>query len=76
MFQRVPLVTLHEKFQRCGRSTLNYIKNIDRECWLGSPYTLQVPAHPNSRCRALKFTKPSNLRQEGVTASIPHLMVL
>lgn len=76
MFQRVPLVTLHEKCQRCERCTLNYIKNVARECMLGSPYVLQVPTHPNSRCRVLKVTNPSNLREEGVTASLPHLMAL
>lgn len=76
MFLRVPFVTSRQKCQRPERCTLNYIKNIARECTLGSPYILRVPTHPNSRYRTLKVTKPSNLSEEGVTASLPHLMVL
>lgn len=70
------LMTLPEKCQRHERCTLHYIKNIARECTLASPYTLQEPTHPNSGCRVLNVTKPSNLGDKGLTASLPLLMAL
>lgn len=76
MFQRVPPVTLCEKCQRRERWTFNCVKNIARECMLGSTYILQLLAQPNSRCRDLEVTKPANPREEGVTASLLHLMAL
>lgn len=76
MLVRVAFVTLHQKCQRHERSTLNSIKNLSRECMLGSLCVLLVPTHPNSRRRVCKVTKPSNLRDEGVTVSISHLVAL
>lgn len=75
MLVRVAFVTIYQKCQRHVRSTLNYIKNISRECVLRSLCVLLVPTHPNLRHRVCNITKPFNLRDR-VTVSIPHLMAL
>lgn len=58
MLLRVLLVTLQQQSQEYEREILNYIKNIARECMLGSPYVLTGVNCPKPRCRVLRVNNP------------------